>query len=205
MHENSAQCMARSTVLACTHVHAPQVLHNSLPPFYCINSNWFRCHNMYLRTCCAATRVSDRLHCRHMPPSRRLALSTQALHDARPRSCGGWVYRLHVLARSMDSLNAWWRASAGASGPDIDVVEVLTLGVAALCEASAALTVDLYCGGVLSAMLRVARRLVAAQAGAQEEEETAGFLFHGRLAAVVTAFGRTVPQARAHKWPAPAA
>ena len=65
------------------------------------------------------------------------------------------------------------------------------------CGLSAPLTVELFCGGVLGALLRVAQRVVAAQANATQEEKIAEHLLCVGLAAAVEAVGSAVPQARA--------
>ena len=73
-----------------------------------------------------------------------------------------------------------------------------------LCGASVPLTVDLFCGGVLGALLRMAQRVVATQAHAHEKERITGDLLSKGLASVVETFGVAVPQARAHPLPVPA-
>ena len=65
-----------------------------------------------------------------------------------------------------------------------------------LCGASVPFTIELFCGGVLGAVLRGARRMVAAQPTTDLEEEIAGFVFYEGVPAVVEAFSRAVPQAR---------
>ena len=66
-----------------------------------------------------------------------------------------------------------------------------------LCMASKPLAAELFAGGALGALLRVAQRLVAAQRRA-DRDTYAGRLLSGGLINVVKAFGRAVPQARAH-------
>ena len=67
-----------------------------------------------------------------------------------------------------------------------------------LCGASVPLTVELFCGGVLCALLHIAQRLLATQSHASEKERLAEQLFSKGLTSVVEAFGVAVPQARAH-------
>ena len=88
--------------------------------------------------------------------------------------------------------------------PDVDELIVVAHTVMHLSGASGylPLTVELFCGGVLGSLLRVAQRLVAAQPHAEQEEKIAEYLFHECLTSVVKSFGVAVPQARAHALPA---
>ena len=94
-------------------------------------------------------------------------------------------------------------ACAGGFLPEPLWLMVVADALTALCGGSAALAADLFCGGVLGGVMRVAQRLVAAQPGAgrdplarrlvrdeAEDRDDLGF--------VVEAFGRAVPQARGY-------
>ena len=71
-----------------------------------------------------------------------------------------------------------------------------------LAWSSAPLAVELFCGGVLGALVREARRASSVQPTAKLEGEVAGCAFAQGLPRVVSAFGRAVPQARTFPLPA---
>ena len=83
--------------------------------------------------------------------------------------------------------------------PDMDKLPVVVQALMQLCGAGAyiPLVVELFCGGVLGALLRIAQRVVAAQPHA-EQENIAEYLFREGLISAVDAFGAAVPQARAY-------
>ena len=86
---------------------------------------------------------------------------------------------------------------AGEYVPDPDWLPGVMNSMLHLCCASEQLAAELIAGGALGALLRVAQRLVAAQPRA-DQDACAGRLLAGGLMLVVKAFGRAVPQARAH-------
>ena len=96
------------------------------------------------------------------------------------------------------------RADEHLPGRDVGFLQGLMTAVACLCGISAPLTVEVFCGGALGALLRVALWLAAAQPHAQAKERVAEQLLREGLASAVDAFSLAVPQARAHPLPAPA-
>lgn len=117
--------------------------------------------------------------------------SMQAAHRCRPFTC------------SMACFATWLQMCAGDFLPDVDKLLLVVRAVMQLCGADAyiPLVVELFCGGVLGALLHLAQRVVAAQPHAEQEEKIAEYLFHECLISAVEAFGVAVPQARAHPLP----
>ena len=72
-------------------------------------------------------------------------------------------------------------------------------GVTSLCAAYVPLAVELFCQGVLGALVRIAQRWAWAQPHGRPDGIVA--LFKDGLVHVVTAFGVAVTQARAHGFP----
>ena len=89
------------------------------------------------------------------------------------------------------------RRAAGEWPDDPEWLAETGCALAILSAASAPLTVELFAGGVLSALLRMAQRWVAAQPRGRHAGAVAVLEEEG-LVCVVEAFGFTVPQARAH-------
>ena len=87
------------------------------------------------------------------------------------------------------------RSAAGEWPDDPEWLAETVCALAILSAASAPLTVELFAGGVLSALLRMAQRWVAAQPRGRHAGAVAA-LEDGPVHAV-RAFGLTVPQARA--------
>ena len=74
-----------------------------------------------------------------------------------------------------------------------------------LCNISKAVTVDLFCGGVLGALLVLARRLVSTKPHAGGVRQShAALLFKEGLVPTVDMFGQAVPRARVQLLPAAA-
>lgn len=69
--------------------------------------------------------------------------------------------------------------------------------VRAVIHLSGAFAAEMFCDGALSALLRIAQRLVAAQPHAGREQ-SAIRLFREGVARVVCTFAHAVPQARPH-------
>ena len=90
--------------------------------------------------------------------------------------------------------------------PDITkLLEIFEAVEYRLCNISKAVTVDLFCGGVLGALLLLARRLVATKPHAGGIRQAhAALLFKEGLVHTVNMFGRAVPQARMQLLPAAA-
>ena len=85
--------------------------------------------------------------------------------------------------------------------PGIDVMQGILEAIAHVCGARAhpantALTVELFAGGALGALLRIAQQLLGSQPEDQEEAFTKQLSCPGLLS-VMEAFGLAVPQARA--------
>ena len=98
--------------------------------------------------------------------------------------------------------------SAGVSAyclPNMDKLLEMFEAVNRLCNISKAVAVDLFCGGVLGALLLLARRLVSTRPHAGRVRHTyAAHLFKVGLVDAVEAFGLAVPQARVQRLPAAA-
>lgn len=109
--------------------------------------------------------------------------------------------QLHMVTGSKARLATCYGACAGDYLPNMEELQMLMRTVEHLCCADEyePLAVELFYGGVLSALLRVAQRVVAAQPHAEQEEKVAEHLFHECLTSVVKAFGVAVPQARPNK------
>ena len=87
------------------------------------------------------------------------------------------------------------RACAGEYSTDWEWVVIVLRGVAMVSDVSAPLAVELFCGGVLGMLLRVAQRWVAAQPRGLLDLILVAMLREG-LSSVLEAFCRAVPQAR---------
>ena len=113
-----------------------------------------------------------------------------ASHSRRPPP------RNQSCIRSPAALSSALRACAGEYPAEVEWPVSLMCPVSRLCAASTPLAVELFCGGALGMLLRIAQRWVAAQPRGARDGSLA--MFRDGLVFPMNAFGRVVWEARAH-------